>query len=294
MNKEAPAKERRMRGMISAMMAVFAFAVLDTTIKYLGQRYPAMQVAALRGASSLPFIVLLAIVTGRPRDLLASRWLLQITRGLLTVLMLVLFVYSVRTLSLSSAYAIFLCAPLLVTALSVWILREHVDRQRWTAIAIGLTGVIILLKPNPNEMISLAALAVFGASVFYAVGAIMVRSLSHTETTLSISFTVLLVVAVVAGALAIPQWRSMSMADGWLIVLLGLSGAAGQYFFIEAFRYAPASVIAPFDYTQLLWAMLFDWLLWQSLPQPRMLMGAAIVISSGLYLIYRERVVRRQ
>jgi drug/metabolite transporter (DMT)-like permease len=279
------------RGIACMMLAVISFTMLDTVMKYLGQSYSPIQVTALRGAASIPFIVLLAVIQGRTRDLIAKRWALQITRGLLTVLMLVLFVYSLRTLSLSSAYSIFLCAPLLVTALSVWLLAERVDWQRWLAIGIGLVGVVVLLKPNPHEFISLPALAVFCAAIGYAIAAVLIRKMSRTETTLSISFTLLVVVAVVAGALALPQWQGLSTKDAGLVFLLGLSGAAGQYFFIEAFRSAPASVIAPFDYTQLLWAMLFDWVLWQTLPQSRMLCGAAIVIASGLYLIYRERAV---
>jgi drug/metabolite transporter (DMT)-like permease len=290
MEQSTPAK--RMRAIVCIMSAIFAFAVMDTIIKVLSQQYAPLQVAALRGAASLPFIVLLALIQGRPRDLLANRWGLQIARGVLTILMLVLYVFALRTMSLSSAYAIFLSAPLLVTALSVLILKEHVDVQRWLAIAVGLAGVVVLLKPNPNEIISLAALAMFAASACYAVGAIMIRMLSHTETTLSTGFTVLLVIAIGSGVLALPHWQSMTMADGWLVFALGLSGAAGQYLFIEAFRSAPASVMAPFDYTALLWAMLIDWVLWQTIPHPRMLIGAAIVIASGMYLIYRERVVQ--
>jgi drug/metabolite transporter (DMT)-like permease len=288
-NAGAVADPSRLRGIVCMLIAVFAFTVLDTMMKYLGQRYSLLQVSALRGAASLPFIVMLAFLTRRESELLPKRWGLQIARGLLTVVTLVLFVYGLRTLSLSGAYAIFLCAPLCITAFSVVLLRERVDWQRWLAIIGGFVGVVVLLKPTSNEMISIAALAVLAATICYALGAIMIRQLSKTETTLSISFTFLLVIAVVASVLAAPQWQHMPVGDTSLVFLLGLSGAAGQYFMVEAYRCAPASVIAPFDYTQLLWAMLFDWLLWQTIPQTRMLFGAAVVIFSGLYLIFRER-----
>ena len=281
-----------LKGITAILIAVIAFSAMDAAMKHLGQTYPPLQVTALRGWSSLPFIALLVAATNRWRELKPTRWFMHLVRGLLSIAMLALFIYSVRTLSLASSYAIFLCAPLLVTALSVWILREYVDWRRWTAIVAGLLGVLTMLRPSPNEVISLGALAVFAAAICYAVAAIMIRTLSRTETTLSISFSFLLIIASVAGVLAWPNWIEVQPAHWPWIATLGLSGAIGQYFIIEAFRHAPASVVAPFDYTALLWGMLLDWILWHTLPQSRMLFGGAIVVASGLYLIYRERVVR--
>ncbi len=274
------------------LAAVAAFAVMDAAMKQLSHTYAPLQVASLRGWASLPFLLLPVAYGHRWRELKPTRWPLHILRGLLAIGMLTLFVYSLQSLSLSSAYAIFLCAPLLVTALSVLILRETVDWQRWFAIGIGLIGVIAMLRPVGSEVISLGALATLAATICYAFAAIMIRSLSRTETTLSISFSFMTVIAIVATAIALPTWTTVQMQDWIWIAALGLAGALGQYFMIEAFRQAPASVVAPFDYTALLWGMLLDWILWQTLPQARMLVGGTVVIASGLYLIYRERAVR--
>jgi len=279
-----------LRGITAILIAIVAFSVMDAMMKYLGESYLPLQVTTLRGWASLPFILLLVAMLRGWRELKPNRWIMHIVRGLLAIAMLALFIYSVRTLSLSSAYAIFLCAPLLVTALSVWILREHVDWQRWCAIVVGLIGVIAMLRPSAREMISLGALAALGAAFCYAFAAIMIRTLSRTETTLSISLSFLLVIACVAGALAWPQWIAVNWSAHWpWILTLGIAGAIGQYFIIEAFRYAPASVVAPFDYTALIFGALLDWLLWSVLPESRMMLGATIVVGSGLYLIYRER-----
>lgn len=282
-----------LKGITAILIAIIAFSVMDAMMKFLGETYSPLQVTALRGWSSLPFIVLMVAWMRGWRELKPKRWVIHIVRGMLSIAMLVLFIYSLRTLSLSSAYAIFLCAPLLITVLSVWILGEHVDWQRWTAIAIGLIGVIAMLRPDANEMISIGALAALGTAVCYAVSAILIRTLARTETTLSISFSFLVVIAIAAGLLALPNWIALR-AEHWpWILTLGISGTVGQYFIIEAFRHAPASVVAPFDYTALIWAAIFDWMLWSTLPESRMMSGAAIVIGSGLYLIYRERVTAR-
>ncbi|MBC7984806.1 MAG: DMT family transporter [Candidatus Obscuribacterales bacterium] len=283
-------QSQNFKGIIAILIAVIAFSVMDAAMKFLGQSYSPLQVTTLRGWASLPFIVLLVALTNRWHELKPTRWGMHILRGVLAIAMLVLFIYSVRTLSLSSSYAIFLCAPLLVTALSVLILREHVDWQRWIAIAVGLVGVVAMLRPAANEVISLGALAALAAAICYAFAAIMIRTLSRTETTLSISFSFLLVIAFIAGTLAWPNWTPVQMAHWPWIATLGFAGAIGQYFIIEAFRHAPASVVAPFDYTALVWGALLDWLLWNTLPESRTLIGGTIVAAGGLYLIYRERV----
>jgi drug/metabolite transporter (DMT)-like permease len=271
------------------LIAVAVFSVMDATMKQLGQSYSPVQVTSLRAWASLPFVLLAVAWTRSWRQLKPVRWHLHIARGVLSVAMLCLFIYSIRTLSLSSAYAIFLCGPLLVTALSVPMLKEHVDLKRWIAIVIGLIGVVVMVRPVGADVVTLGALAAFTAAVCYALSAIMIRIVARTESTLSMSFSFLLVIAVVASAIAWPDWSPLQRDHWTLVAVLGLSGALGQYFIVEAFRRAPASVVAPFDYTALVWGTLLDWLVWQTLPNSRMMAGASVVVATGLYLIYRER-----
>jgi drug/metabolite transporter (DMT)-like permease len=236
---------------------------------------------------------LLAVVTWKNcwRELIPVRWSLHLLRAALAIAMLALFIYSIHNLSLSSAYAVFLCAPLLVTALSVPLLGEQVDWQRWVAIALGLVGVVLMIRPTATDMVTLGALAAFAAAVCYAFAAVLIRVAARTESTLSLSVSFVTLIAVIAGALAWP-WQSIQYQDLTWIAVLGVTGCIGQYFIIEAFRHAPASVVAPLDYTALLWGALLDWILWQTLPNSRMLIGGSVVVATGLFLIYRERVVR--
>jgi drug/metabolite transporter (DMT)-like permease len=262
---------------------------MDASMKRLGQHYSPLQVTSIRGFASLPFLLALVALQNKWRELIPTRWVLHVLRALLSIAMLVLFIYSIGSLSLSSAYAIFLSAPLLVTALSVPLLHEHVDWQRWLAIAIGLVGVVLMIRPTAGDVMTLGAVAAFAAAVCYAFAAILIRVAARTESTLGLSVSFVTLIAIIAGIIAIPTWQRIQSQDFAWIAVLGVTGCIGQYFIIEAFRHAPASVVAPFDYTALIWGSILDWILWHTLPNSRMLTGGCVVAATGLYLIYRER-----
>lgn len=284
-----PPHAARLKGIISMLIAVGAFACLDTLLKLLSEHYPTSQVVALRGVASVPFFLLPALAMRRLRTLKPVRWHWHIGRGVLQITVLGLFVYAVRQLSLADTYAIFLSAPLLVTALSVPLLKEHVGWRRWIAIAVGMCGVLVMLKPSGSSLVTLGALAAFVSAMAYAVSAISVRILARTDSTASIALWQLVVMSLIAGAYAAPSWKPVAL-EHWLWVLAaGGFGALGLHMLTEAFRVAPASVVAPFEYTALLYGTIMDWLLWNVLPSARVWTGGGLVIVSGLYLVWRER-----
>lgn len=246
--------------------------------------------AALRGLSSLPLVLAWALATAGPRALLRVRWPLHLLRGLLGIAMMASFVYALKTLPLSTAYSIFFVAPLLITALSVPFLRERVGPRRWTAIAIGLLGVLVVLRPTGQGMLTLAGGAVLLAAFGYAVSAITVRVLARTDSTQAITFWLLALMALGAGALAAPGWVALRGEHLWIVAAIGVAGALGQYAITEAFRVGEASLIAPLEYTALVWGVGLDLLLWGVLPDAVTWAGAGIIIASGLYLLRRERV----
>ncbi len=276
------------------LVAVACFAGMDAVLKVLSATYPALQVGALRGAASLPFVLALIAVTGRWRELRVVRWELHLIRGVLALVMLWGFVTAVSVLSLADAYAIFFIAPLIVTALAVPLLKEQVDWRRWVAIGVGLAGVLWMLKPGGSQMNLVGALGALGAAVAYAFASVSVRVMTKTESTVSLVFWFLVLLTIFAGLLALPGWVPIHRDQWPLLALLGIFGALGQQFITEAFRNAPASVIAPFEYTAMLWAVAIDWIFWGAWPASRIWLGAALVIACGLYLIWRERQERHE
>jgi len=271
------------------LIAVGAFALLDTMLKLLSQHYPTMQVSAMRGAASVPFLVLPSLFMGRARDLLPRRWRWHLGRGVLQVALLYTFVYALGSLSLGDTYAIFLSAPLMVTALAVPLFKEHVGWRRWLAIGVGMCGVIVMLRPSGSNLVTLGALAALASAAMYATTVLTVRMLTRTETTEAITLWPMVVMSVLGGIYAAPDWVPIRAEHwGWLVAT-GLFGAIGQRMITEAFRLAPASVVTPFEYTALIYGVLIDWLLWHTVPSSRMCVGGSVVIASGLFLIWRER-----
>jgi drug/metabolite transporter (DMT)-like permease len=287
---DAAAHDHPRRGALLMLAAVALFALMDAGLKTLSAHYPPFQVAALRGLSSLPLVLAWALWTAGPRALLRVRWPLHLLRGALGIAMMASFVYALKRLPLSTAYSIFFVAPLLITALSVPFLGERVGPRRWTAIAIGLLGVLVVLRPSGQGMFTLAGLAVLVAATGYAISAITVRVLARTDSTQAITFWLLGLMALGAGALALPDWVPLRGEHLWIVAAIGVAGALGQYTITEAFRLGEASLIAPLEYTALVWGLALDLALWGVLPDAATWAGAAIIIASGLYLLRRERV----
>ena len=271
------------------LAAVGVFAIMDAIMKHLTLRYPALQIACLRGASSLPFVAVAYLVTGRLRLLRPVRVGLHVARAALAVVMMWGFLWALAHASMADTYAVFMSAPLLVVLAASVMLGEKVDRHLWFAIVVGFAGVIVMLKPSLSGFVSLAGLATLLSALAYAVVVVLVRILSRTDTTASMVFWYLLMLSIAAGALAAPGWVPIMAGDWPWIVGIGVTGWAGQHLITDAFRLAPASVVAPYEYTALVWAVGLDWFVWQVLPGPRMLLGAVIVVSAGMYLLNRER-----
>jgi drug/metabolite transporter (DMT)-like permease len=279
-----------MRGILAMLAAVAFFAVMDAQLKLLAGHYGPMQVAFLRGVTSLPFVLLPVLVRGRLARLRPVNVRLHVARGALSVLMLGSFIFAVRESSLATTYSIFMCAPLLVAALSAPMLGERVAGAQWGAITVGLAGVLLMIAPRGGgEWVSLGALAAVVAVATYSLSVVTLRLLARTDTTESMVFWFSVLLSVGAGLLAIPDWVPLA-ADHWpLLVGIGITGALGQHLITEAFRHAPAAVVAPFEYTALLWGVVLDLVIWHVLPGAVTLAGGTIVIGAGLYLLARER-----
>ncbi|MGQ0430234.1 MAG: DMT family transporter [Gammaproteobacteria bacterium] len=282
-------RPERLRGVLAMLAAVGVFSVMDAIMKQLSVRYPAVQMTCLRGASSLPFVVLTYAVTGQLRQLRPVRFGLHLARAGLAVLMLWGFLWALARASMADTYAVFMSAPLLVVLAAAVLLGEKVSRQVWLAIGAGLVGVFVMLNPTVAGIVSLAGLATFGSALAYAIVVVLVRVLAQSDTTASMVFWYLLLLSAGAAAIAAPAWVPIVAVDWPWIAAIGLTGWAGQHLITEAFRLAPATTVAPYEYTALVWAVGIDWAVWQVLPGTRMLAGSAIVVGAGLWLLHRDR-----
>jgi drug/metabolite transporter (DMT)-like permease len=271
------------------VIAVALFSLMDAQLKLLAEHYPPLQVAFLRGALSIPIVLLAVAARGRPDRLRPVNVRLHLVRGALSVVMLTSFVYAVRETSITATYSIFMCAPLVVAALSVPMLGEKVARAQWIAIGVGLAGVLLMLRPGSGRWGATGSLAAVIAVAMYALSVVTLRRLARTDTTESMVFSFALLLSIGAGLLSIPGWQPLMAKDWPWFIGIGLTGSVAQAFITDAFRHAPAAVIAPFEYTALIWGLLLDLLVWHVLPTSVTLVGGSIVIGAGLYIIHRER-----
>jgi drug/metabolite transporter (DMT)-like permease len=282
-----------LRSIIAMLVAVAFFALMDAVLKVLAARYPVLQIAALRGLTALPLVLAYIAWRGVWRTVWRIRWPLHLLRGMLGIAMLSLFTLGVRELPLSATYTLFFISPVLITLLSIPVLKERVPAAHGWAIAVGFAGVLIALHPSGNELqaglATVGGLAVLGAALCYAVAAVTGRLVSRTDSSESMVLSMMLFMAVGAGALAAPQWVPIAQADAPLLLALAVTGFGGQLAITEAFRHGQASAVAPFEYSALAWGVGLDWLIWQSLPAAHTWLGAAIIVGSGLYLVRREK-----
>lgn len=282
-------KNSAIRGICAMLMAVCLFSLMDAGLKWLSPHYPAIQITAMRALASLPFVLVYILLRRSAKTLFKIRWSLHLLRAVLGISMLALFTFGIRTLPLSEAYSLFFIAPLLITILSVPILREKVGTARWLAIFVGLVGVLIVLRPGMGNLASLASLAILAAAACYSISAISVRILSRTDSSDSMVFWAMTMMAIGAGCIAAPNWHAIEEQHFMVLAGIGITGFFGQVAITAAFQKAEASVVAPFEYSALALGMGLDWLLWKTLPDSIALVGAGIIIASGLYLIRKEK-----
>jgi len=283
-----PSAKENLQSINAMVLAVAMFAFMDASMKVLAAHYPAVQVTALRCMSSMPLVCAFLAWRGKFRGMFQVRWPLHLLRGVIGIGMLSLFAYALKHLPLAETYSIFFIAPALVTALAVFFLREKVGLGQWVAIFVGLGGVLVVLRPDGSSFISMAGLAVLGSAVCYAVSAIASRILARTDAPEHIMFWVLAMMGIGVAPLAWQQWVPVQMDDSLPLLALAVSGFLGQLALTKAFSIGKASIVAPFEYTALAWGVGIDWALWQTLPDMYTLLGAAIIIGSGIYLVRRE------
>ena len=278
------------RGILLALGSFAVFTAMDTSIKLLSDRYATLQIMAINAAIAAAIAAVVALRRGGRAQLRTTRPGMHLMRGCLSVVGAWLGFHAYARLPLADVYAIFFAMPLIISALSVPLLGERVGWHRWAAIVTGFAGVFVMLWPS-GEAIQLAALGAVVAAFINAFVTILVRVVRGDPPE---TFAVYgnLTVAILTGATLPFVWVTPTLPDWLLLVFCGSCCGTGFLLLVAAYRMAPAAVIAPFQYSQMLYALVIGAVLFGSWPDARMLLGAAIVVLSGLYVLHREALRR--
>jgi drug/metabolite transporter (DMT)-like permease len=281
------------------LLSAFLFTVMSALVRDLGQRAPVGEVVFFRGLFAIIPVIAVYAWRGEIRDAIATKSPFgQLLRGLISATGMYANFGALARIPIADVTAIGFGSPLITVALAALILKERVRVYRWTAVIVGFGGVIVMLLPHldvgkyavvATAATTIGSLLALCSAFTNAAAQIQTRRLVKTEKTASIVFYFSVVTAI-AGAVTLPfAWYPPSFLEFLEFIALGVLGGVGHIFLTQSYRYATASVIAPFDYSTMIWALMLGYWFFGEVPGALVLIGAAIVIASGLFVIWRER-----
>lgn len=302
-----PLRRDSARGILFLVAGIAVFSLQDLILKWLAGDYPLHQAMVLRSLTAMPLLLVLAHLDGGIGALFTANTRAMVLRGLVMFLAYFAYYTALPALPLATTVALYFSAPLFITVLSVVILKEYVGPRRWVALALGFAGVIVMVRPG-SALFDWAALLPVVSGFCYALSMIAARRLGETESAPALAFwgnAVFLVLALAisavfgSGAYDGATHPSLSfLTRGWvwptgtdllLMMATGIVAALGLTFLTQAYRIAEASVVTPFEYTGMIWGVLWGWLVWRDWPDMPAWAGIAVIIGAGLYILWRER-----
>jgi drug/metabolite transporter (DMT)-like permease len=283
----APPSQNTLHGIGLVIFMTICFSSLDASAKYFGNELPLWVLLWGRYVFNFLFVALF-FFRGAPAEIIHTRNLkMQILRSILLVSSTLTFWLALMFLPLADCVVILFIAPLLVTVLAAPILGESVGRHRWTAVILGFVGVLVVMRPGIT-IFSWVSILPFMTAFLYAGVQLSTRILGRTEGALTTLLYSSAGGAIICTIGVLFFWVTPSPGQWLVLVWLGFLGALGHYLMIKAYQLAPASLLAPFDYTTLIWATILGFVVFGDLPDGWTVLGAVIIMSSGLYLIRRE------
>jgi drug/metabolite transporter (DMT)-like permease len=279
----------QLRGILLMVAAVGVFVLMDTTAKYLSRWYPVPAIVWARFAANLAILLAFLAARGELRRLRTARPGLQLARGLLLAGATLFFFTSLSVLPLAEAAAIGFVMPLFLAALAVPLLGERLDGARLAAILAGLVGALLIARPG-SAIFNVYALLPMAMALCNALYQILTRKVAGLEHPLTSLVWGAIVGAVLMSAVAPFVWQVPKEPFHWaLLGVIGLLASVGHYLLIRAFEHAPATLLAPFSYIGLVWAMLLGLAVFGDFPDAWSLGGMAVIVASGMFLAGRQR-----
>ena len=281
------------RGIVSIVAAMAFFVSNDALVKFVSQDMPTSQLIFLRG------LMATALVLAAARAMGATRRIREVVRGpvvaraAVDALATMLYLVSLFNLPIANATAINLAAPLFITVFAVMFMHEQVGWRRWAAIGTGFAGVLLIIQPRAQGF-NVFALVCLAATVCHAARDLLTRRIPRGIPSILVTLSTAIAVTLLAGALSLIEgWRAFGPAQIALLGLASLFLAGGYYAIIDCMRHGEMSLVAPFRYTGLLWALIVGFLVWGDVPNALAWSGIALLVASGLYVLHRERVRAR-
>lgn len=285
-------------GVLLVLAAVALLSTMDAVMKVLiDGGLAVLQILALRSALVVPFMTAWALKRGGVAALKTGRWKLHLLRVALGTGAPVFFFSALKTLPLADATTIFFGATFIMTALSVVVLKEQVGPHRWTAVVVGFIGVVIAMRPTgggSGEALDVGSLYALGSSVSYALFILATRKLGSSEGALKQVLYFHMWLGMLGAVSLAFHYRPFSGQEVAFAAVAGVLVVAGHLCLTRAFSIASVGLVAPFEYSALVWAALLGYFVWGDVPGPQVVLGAGVIVASGLYLMYREtRTARR-
>jgi len=269
-------------------VGVACLTVNDALAKTLTQTYSPLQILFVRNVIALPFAIAIALMMGGAGALRSYRPVTHLFRGVLWIAATFLFFTSLMHLKLAEATALIFVAPFFIIAISATFLGEIVGWRRWLAVIAGFVGVLIVVRPG-GAAFQLAFLLPIATAFVYALMMIGARFVDSRESVWTLLLYLTGTSALLSAFIVPFVWIPLRPEDLWLFIAIALFGTAGITLMTQAFRLAPASVVAPLDYTALLWATALGWAIWSEMPDAATFIGAGVIIASGVSVILLER-----
>lgn len=269
-------------GIFYMLCGALSLALSDSLAKWLGAYYSPVQLLFLRTTVAMPIVVLVIVSTLGPGALRTRNFPVHLMRGAINVAAAICFYMGLTHLPLAYATAIAFCAPLFITALSVLFLRERVTLGGWVAVALGFLGVLLVVQPS-EDSVQWAALLPVGTALLYALMMVTARNIRPGEHMLTTMLYIVLCQLIFTIAPLAWFWQALQWEHAWQIAGLALFSTMGLGLITQAFRLAPASVVAPFDYSSLVWATLLGLWIWQEVPHFGFYVGTSLIVFAGLY-----------
>lgn len=292
---EGETRRRRARAIAAVIGASATFAVAAALVKMVAERIPTIEIVFFRSIIALVALWPMIARQGGLRTLTTRRPFWHVVRVTSGVVGMVTAFYGYAVLPIATVTALGFTMPLFLTALSIPLLRETVGIRRWSAVIVGFGGVLLILRPGGGEIALIPALIVVFGAFCWALAMAAIRrmgELGESNVTIIAWFSV--GGAVVAGLAMIPVWVTPDWRDFTLLVLIGVISTGAQLLMTEAYRRAEASIVAPFEYVGILWTGLLGFVIWGERLSLWTLAGVVVLVASGLYILHREVVRRRE